>query len=76
MKNKQYWLTLAYAVLIRALYTFCEVFLAVMAVGPQLLETMPWTLAFSASLAAAFLCAVKSFMTGLPEVTIPEESEK
>lgn len=55
------------AAIIRALYTFAEVFLGFLAVGASVSE-VNWGHAFSVSIVATVISILKSILIGLPEV--------
>lgn len=61
--NKQFWAALA----IRALYTVSETALAMIPVGVGI-EQVQWWHILSVSLLAGVISALKSIVTGLPEV--------
>lgn len=55
------------AALVRAIYTFAEVFLGFLAVG-QSVSQVEWTHALSVSIVATVISILKSILIGLPEV--------
>lgn len=61
--NKQFWIALAK----RALWTAAETALALIPVGVGL-EEVGWLHVISVSVLAAIISALKSIVTGLPEV--------
>lgn len=63
MKNKKFWIAAAH----RALWTFCETFIATIGTA-ALIEEVAWNHVLSASVLAAIISVAKSIMTGLPEV--------
>ena len=63
MKTKEFWIAAVH----RALWTFCETFLATIG-SAALIEDVEWHHVLSASALAAIISVAKSILTGLPEV--------
>lgn len=63
MKTKEFWIAAVH----RALWTFCETFLATIG-SAALIEDVAWHHVLSASALAAIISVAKSILTGLPEV--------
>lgn len=63
MKTKEFWIAAVH----RALWTFCETFLATIG-SAAFIEDVAWHHVLSASALAAIISVAKSILTGLPEV--------